>query len=180
MAINGGRPSTNEVLVDGVSSLLQASIGLLRADRRSDRASSRCRPPTSTRSTAGHSAASSTSSPRTVRTNFTAPLFEFLQNTHLNANTFNNNLTGVAAAVLAHQYVRRRYRRTDQEEQAILHLHLRRHPAGDSRSVCDVRAHRAAEAGQLLADLLCAGRLREPAGADHLRSVLHATGPAAL
>jgi len=93
MAIGGGRPSTNEVLVDGVTSLLQAtSVSYV---------------PT----------AEAVSEFRVQATNFDAQygwtlggvvnmvtkngtnefhgsVFEFFQNTHLNANTFNSNLTG--------------------------------------------------------------------------------------
>ncbi len=94
IVINGGRPSTNEVLVDGISSLYQAqSVSYV---------------PT----------AEALQEFRVQTTNFDAQygwtlggvmnmitkngtnefhgsLFEFLQNTHLNANTFNSNLTGV-------------------------------------------------------------------------------------
>jgi hypothetical protein len=93
MAIGGGRPSTNEVLVDGVTSLLEAtSVSYV---------------PT----------AEAVSEFRVQATNFDAQygwtlggvvnmvtkngtnefhgsVFEFFQNTHLNANTFNSNLTG--------------------------------------------------------------------------------------
>jgi hypothetical protein len=94
MAIDGGRPSTNEVLVDGVSSLYQAS------------------------SVSYVPTAEAVSEFKVQTTNFDAQygwtlggvvnmitksgtnqyhgsVFEFLENTHLNANTFNNNLTGV-------------------------------------------------------------------------------------
>lgn len=95
ISINGGRPSTNEVLVDGVSSLYQAqSVSYV---------------PT----------AEATKEFKVQNTNFDAQygwtqggvvniitkngtnefhgsVFEFLQNTHLNANTFNSNRTGVA------------------------------------------------------------------------------------
>jgi hypothetical protein len=93
MAIGGGRPSTNEVLVDGITSLLEAtSVSYV---------------PT----------AEAVSEFRVQATNFDAQygwtlggvvnmvtkngtnefhgsVFEFFQNTHLNANTFNSNLTG--------------------------------------------------------------------------------------
>ena len=94
MAIDGGRPSTNEVLVDGVSSLFQAS------------------------SVSYVPTAEAMSEFKVQTTNFDAQYgwtlggviniitkngtnqfhgsaFEFFQNTHLNANTFNQNLTGV-------------------------------------------------------------------------------------
>jgi hypothetical protein len=94
ITINGGRPSTNEVLVDGVTSLFQAS------------------------SVSYVPTAEATGEFRVQNTNFDAQygwtlggvinivtkngtnefhgsLFEFLQNTHLNANTFNSNRTGV-------------------------------------------------------------------------------------
>ncbi len=94
MAIDGGRPSTNEVLVDGISSLYEAtSVSYV---------------PT----------ADAVGEFKVQTTNFDAQygwtlggvinmvtkngtnqlhgaLFEFFQNTHLNANTFNSNLTGV-------------------------------------------------------------------------------------
>lgn len=94
MAIDGGRPSTNEVLVDGISSLFQAS------------------------SVSYVPTAEAVSEFKVQTTNFDAQYgwtlggvinmitksgtnqfhgsaFEFLQNTHLDANTFNNNLNGV-------------------------------------------------------------------------------------
>src|SRR5277367_2037787 len=94
MAIDGGRPSTNEVLVDGISSLLEAS------------------------SVSYVPTAEAMSEFKVQTTNFDAQygwtlggviniitkngtnqfhgsVFEFFQNTHLDANTFNQNLTGV-------------------------------------------------------------------------------------
>ena len=94
MVIGGGRPSANEVLVDGISSLFQAS------------------------SVSYVPTAEAMSEFRVQTTNFDAQYgwtlggvvniitkngtnqfhgsaFEFFQNTHLNANTFNQNLTGV-------------------------------------------------------------------------------------
>ena len=94
MAIDGGRPSTNEVLVDGISSLYEAS------------------------SVSYVPTAEAVSEFRVQTTNFDAQYgwtlggvvnmitksgtnqfhgsaFEFFQNTHLDANTFNSNLTGV-------------------------------------------------------------------------------------
>jgi hypothetical protein len=94
ITINGGRPSTNEVLVDGVTSLLEAS------------------------SVSYVPTAEAMSEFRVQTTNFDAQygwtlggviniitkngtndfhgsVFEFFQNTHLDAATFNNNLTGV-------------------------------------------------------------------------------------
>ena len=171
MVIGGGRPSANEVLVDGVSSLFQAS------------------------SVSYVPTAEAMSEFKVQTTNFDAQygwtlggvvniitkngtnqfhgsVFEFLQNTHLNANTFNKNLTGVGALFVAHQHLRRRRRRAHQEEQTIFHLHLRRHPAGDSRSVCDLDSDILAKTGRLFADLLFARLLRQSAGADDLRSLL--------
>jgi hypothetical protein len=94
MVINGSRPSTNEVLVDGVTSLIQAS------------------------SVSYVPTADAISEFRVQNTNFDAQygwtlggivnmitkngtnefhgsVFEYFQNTHLNANTFNSNRTGV-------------------------------------------------------------------------------------
>jgi outer membrane receptor protein involved in Fe transport len=94
MVIDGGRPSNNEVLVDGISSLFQAS------------------------SVSYVPTAEAMSEFKVQTTNFDAQYgwtlggviniitkngtnqfhgsaFEFFQNTHLNANTFNQNLTGV-------------------------------------------------------------------------------------
>ena len=94
MVIGGGRPSANEVLVDGISSLFQAS------------------------SVSYVPTAEAMSEFKVQTTNFDAQYgwtlggvvniitkngtnqfhgsaFEFFQNTHLNANTFNQNLTGV-------------------------------------------------------------------------------------
>lgn len=94
IVINGGRPSTNEVLVDGVTSLFQASsVSYVPTEE-------------------------AVSEFRVQNTNFDAQYgwtlggviniitkngtnefhgsaFEFLENTHLNANTFNSNRTGV-------------------------------------------------------------------------------------
>ena len=94
LTVNGGRPSTNEILVDGVTSLYEAS------------------------SASYIPTAEATGEFKVQNTNFDAQygwtlggviniitkngtndfhgsLFEFLQNTHLDANTFNSNLTGV-------------------------------------------------------------------------------------
>ena len=94
ITVNGGRPSTNEILVDGVTSLYQAS------------------------SASYIPTAEATGEFKVQNTNFDAQygwtlggviniitkngtnefhgsLFEFLQNTHLDANTFNSNRTGV-------------------------------------------------------------------------------------
>ncbi len=94
LTVNGGRPSTNEILVDGVTSLYQAS------------------------SASYIPTAEATGEFKVQNTNFDAQygwtlggvvniitkngtndfhgsLFEFFQNTHLDANTFNSNRTGV-------------------------------------------------------------------------------------
>jgi hypothetical protein len=93
ISVNGGRPGTNEILVDGITSLSQAS------------------------SASYIPTAEATGEFRVQNTNFDAQygltlggviniitkngtnafhgsLFEFLQNTHFNANTFNSNRTG--------------------------------------------------------------------------------------
>ena len=95
ISVNGSRPSTNEVLIDGVSNLAKAS------------------------SVAYVPPVEATEEFRVQTTNYDAQYgwttggivniitkggtniwhgsaFEFLQNTHLNANTFNNNRNGVA------------------------------------------------------------------------------------
>jgi hypothetical protein len=94
LTVNGGRPGTNEILVDGVTSLYEAS------------------------SASYIPTAEATGEFKVQNTNFDAQygwtlggviniitkngtndfhgaLFEFFQNTHLDANTFNSNLTGV-------------------------------------------------------------------------------------
>ncbi len=94
MVINGGRPSTNEILVDGVSSLSQASsasyvptaeaVGEFRVQNTNFDAQYGW--------TLGGVVNMITKS---GSNEFHGSLFEFLQNTHLNANTFNQNLNGV-------------------------------------------------------------------------------------
>jgi hypothetical protein len=94
MAIDGGRPSTNEVLVDGVTSLLEATsvsyvptaeaVGEFKVQT------------TNFDAQYGWTLGGVVNMITKNGTNqFHGSLFEFFQNTHLNANTFNSNLTGV-------------------------------------------------------------------------------------
>jgi hypothetical protein len=94
MAIDGGRPSTNEVLVDGISSLLEASsvsyvptaeaVGEFKVQT------------TNFDAQYGWTLGGVINMITKNGTNkFHGSVFEFFQNTHLDANTFNDNLTGV-------------------------------------------------------------------------------------
>jgi hypothetical protein len=94
MAIDGGRPSTNEVLVDGISSLLEASsvsyvptadaVGEFKVQT------------TNFDAQYGWTLGGVINMITKNGTNqFHGAVFEFFQNTHLDANTFNDNLTGV-------------------------------------------------------------------------------------
>jgi hypothetical protein len=94
MAIDGGRPSTNEVLVDGISSLYEATsvsyvptaeaVGEFKVQT------------TNFDAQYGWTLGGVVNMVTKNGTNqFHGALFEFFQNTHLNANTFNSNLTGV-------------------------------------------------------------------------------------
>jgi hypothetical protein len=94
MAIDGGRPSTNEVLVDGISSLLEASsvsyvptaeaVGEFKVQT------------TNFDAQYGWTLGGVVNMITKNGTNqFHGSVFEFFQNTHLDANTFNDNLTGV-------------------------------------------------------------------------------------
>jgi Carboxypeptidase regulatory-like domain len=94
MAIAGGRPSTNEVLVDGITSLLEATsvsyvptaeaVGEFKVQT------------TNFDAQYGWTLGGVVNMITKNGTNqFHGSVFEFFQNTHLNANTFNSNLTGV-------------------------------------------------------------------------------------
>jgi hypothetical protein len=94
MAIDGGRPSTNEVLVDGITSLLEASsvsyvptaeaVGEFKVQT------------TNFDAQYGWTLGGVINMITKNGTNqFHGSVFEFFQNTHLDANTFNDNLTGV-------------------------------------------------------------------------------------
>jgi len=94
LVVNGGRPSTNEVLVDGVSSLYQATsvsyvptaeaVGEFRLQN------------TNFDAQYGWTLGGVVNIVTKNGTNeFHGSAFEFLQNTHLDANTFNSNLNGV-------------------------------------------------------------------------------------
>ena len=94
MAIDGGRPSTNEVLVDGISSLFQASsVSYVPTAE----AMSEFKVQTSNFDAQyGWTLGGVINIITKNGTNqFHGSAFEFFQNTHLNANTFNQNLTGV-------------------------------------------------------------------------------------
>ena len=92
LVINGGRPSTNELLVDDVSSLFEAqsasyvptaeAVGEFRVQNTNYDAQYGW--------TLGGVVNMIT---KNGSNDFHGSAFEFLQNTHLNANTFNNNLT---------------------------------------------------------------------------------------
>jgi hypothetical protein len=94
ITINGGRPSTNELLVDGVTSLYEAqsasyvptaeAIGEFRVQN------------TNFDAQYGWTQGGVINMVTKNGTNdFHGSVFEFLQNTHLDANTFNSNRTGV-------------------------------------------------------------------------------------
>jgi hypothetical protein len=94
MVINGGRPSTNELLVDGVSSLYEAqsasyvptaeAVAEFRVQN------------TNYDAQYGWTLGGVVNMITKNGTNdFHGSLFEFFENTHLNANTFNSNLNGV-------------------------------------------------------------------------------------
>jgi hypothetical protein len=94
MAIDGGRPSTNEVLVDGVSSLFQASS--VSYVPTAEAVSEFKVQTTNYDAQYGWTLGGVVNMITKNGTNeFHGAVFEFLQNTHLDANTFNNNLTGV-------------------------------------------------------------------------------------
>jgi hypothetical protein len=94
LSINGDRPSTNEVLVDGVSSLYQAqsvsyvpTVEAVKAFKVQT---------TNFDAEYGWTQGGVVNIVTQNGTNkFHGSLFEFFQNTHLNANTFNSNRTGV-------------------------------------------------------------------------------------
>ena len=94
MAIDGGRPSTNEVLVDGISSLLEAtSVSYVPT---AEAVSEFKVQTTNFDAQYGWTLGGVINMVTKNGTNqFHGSVFEFLQNTHLNANTFNSNLTGV-------------------------------------------------------------------------------------
>jgi hypothetical protein len=94
MAIDGGRPSTNEVLVDGVTSLLEAtSVSYVPT---AEAVSEFKVQTTNFDAQYGWTLGGVVNMITKNGTNqFHGSVFEFFQNTHLNANTFNSNLTGV-------------------------------------------------------------------------------------
>src|SRR5579885_37230 len=93
MAISGGRPSMNEVLIDGVSNLARASSV---AYVPTAEAAQEFRVQTSAYDAQyGWTTGGIVNIITKSGTNdFHGSLFEYLQNTHLNANTFNNNRLG--------------------------------------------------------------------------------------
>ncbi len=94
MAIDGGRPSTNEVLVDGISSLFQASS--VSYVPTAEAMSEFKVQTTNFDSQYGWTLGGVINIITKNGTNqFHGSAFEFFQNTHLDANTFNQNLTGV-------------------------------------------------------------------------------------
>ena len=94
MAIDGGRPGTNEVLVDGVTSLLEAtSVSYVPT---AEAVSEFKVQTTNFDAQYGWTLGGVVNMITKNGTNqFHGSVFEFVQNTHLNANTFNSNLTGV-------------------------------------------------------------------------------------
>jgi hypothetical protein len=94
MTINGGPPKTNEVLVDGVSSLYQASSVsyVPTAEAMSEFKVQTTNYDAQYGWTLGGVINIITKS---GSNDFHGSVFEFFQNTHLNAATFNQNLTGV-------------------------------------------------------------------------------------
>jgi Carboxypeptidase regulatory-like domain/TonB dependent receptor len=94
ITINGGRPSTNEVLVDGVSSLYEASsVSYVPTAEAMNEFKVQT---TNYDAQYGWTQGGVINIITKNGTNlFHGSAFEFFQNTHLNAATFNNNLTGV-------------------------------------------------------------------------------------
>jgi hypothetical protein len=94
IVINGGRPSTNEVLVDGISSLFEAtSVSYVPTAEALEEFRVQT---TNFDAQYGWTMGGVMNMITKNGTNeFHGSLFEFLQNTHLDANTFNSNRTGV-------------------------------------------------------------------------------------
>lgn len=94
MVIDGGRPSTNEVLVDGISSLYEASS--VSYVPTAEAMSEFKLQTTNFDAQYGWTLGGVVNIITKNGTNqFHGSAFEFFQNTHLDANTFNQNLTGV-------------------------------------------------------------------------------------
>ena len=94
MVIGGGRPSANEVLVDGISSLFQASS--VSYVPTAEAMSEFKLQTTNFDAQYGWTLGGVVNIITKNGTNqFHGSAFEFFQNTHLDANTFNQNLTGV-------------------------------------------------------------------------------------
>ncbi|HKE26030.1 MAG TPA: TonB-dependent receptor [Bryobacteraceae bacterium] len=94
MVIDGGRPSSNEVLVDGISSLYQASS--VSYVPTAEAMSEFKLQTTNFDAQYGWTLGGVVNIITKNGTNqFHGSAFEFFQNTHLDANTFNQNLTGV-------------------------------------------------------------------------------------
>ncbi len=94
MAINGGVPSGNEVLIDGVSNLAQAqSVAYVPPVEATEEFRVQT---TNMDAQYGWTTGGVINIITKSGTNqWHGSLFEFLQNTHLNANTFDNNLNGI-------------------------------------------------------------------------------------
>jgi hypothetical protein len=94
ITVNGGRPSMNEVLVDGVTSLFQAqSVSYVPTAEATGEFKIQT---TNFDAQYGWTTGAVVNIITKSGTNaYHGSLFEFLQNTHLNANTFNNNRSGV-------------------------------------------------------------------------------------
>ena len=93
MSMNGSRPSMNEVLIDGVSNLSKASsVAYVPPVEATDEFKVQT---TNYDAQYGWTTGGVVNILTRSGTNeYHGSLFEFLQNTHLNANTFNNNRTG--------------------------------------------------------------------------------------
>jgi hypothetical protein len=94
ITVNGGRPSMNEVLVDGVTSLLEAqSVSYVPTAEATGEFKIQT---TNFDAQYGWTTGAVVNIVTKNGTNdFHGSVFEFLQNTHLDANTFNNNRSGV-------------------------------------------------------------------------------------
>jgi hypothetical protein len=94
ITVNGGRPSMNEVLVDGVTSLFQAqSVSYVPTAEATGEFKVQT---TNFDAQYGWTTGAVVNIVTKTGTNdFHGSVFEFLQNTHLDANTFNNNRSGV-------------------------------------------------------------------------------------
>ena len=95
MAISGGRPSANEVLIDGTSNLSRAGqVAFVPSVEAT--AEFRVQTTSFDAQYGGTTGGVVNITTKSGTNEWHGSLFEFLQNTHLNANTFNANRTGTA------------------------------------------------------------------------------------